>query len=289
MFLAHAPESSPWTWQPHPEVWLAVGGLAVAYVVALRRLAPGSSRPGEPVATWRHKACFAAGLLLLWIFSDWPVHTLAEGHMFSVHMVQHLVYAFIVPPLLLLGMPRWLLRKILAPAPIFKGARVLTSPLVALVIFNATIVLLHWPLIVDLQVSSEAAHAGIHALLLGAALLMWWPVVGPLPEMPKLHEPVRMFYLFVQSIVPTVPASFLTFARGSVYRVYDTMAHPLGWEAVTDQTVAGLIMKLGGGVLLWSIIVVLFFKWYAEEERRDAGELSWEEFESELRAMDLRR
>jgi cytochrome c oxidase assembly factor CtaG len=36
---------------------------------------------------------------------------------------------------------------------------------------------------------------------------------------------------------------------------------------VTDQTVGGLIMKVGGGAILWSAIAVIFFTWAAEEER----------------------
>ena len=40
---------------------------------------------------------------------------------------------------------------------------------------------------------------------------MWWPVVSPLPEMPPLAPPGQMLYLFLQSLVPTIPASFLTF------------------------------------------------------------------------------
>ena len=34
-----------------------------------------------------------------------------------------------------------------------------------------------------------------------------------------------------------------------------------------DQLVAGLIMKIGGGLLLWGVITVIFFKWAGTEER----------------------
>ena len=50
---------------------------------------------------------------------------------------------------------------------------------------------------------------------------MWWPVVSPLPEMPALSPPGQMIYLFLQSLAPTIPASFLTFGRSPLYPVYE--------------------------------------------------------------------
>ena len=37
------------------------------------------------------------------------------------------------------------------------------------------------------------------------------------------------------------------------------------------MTIAGLIMKIGGGFLLWAIIAVMFFRWAAAEERAQGG------------------
>ena len=56
-----------------------------------------------------------------------------------------------------------------------------------------------------------------------------------------------------------------------------------------DQQVAGLIMKIGGGLLLWSIIAVIFFKWSAKEESGTTEELEWDDFESELQALNMRK
>ena len=70
---------------------------------------------------------------------------------------------------------------------------------------------MHWPAVVALSVSSEWAHFGLHLLLVSTALVMWWPVMSPLPEYPALPAPGQMLYLFLQSLAPTIPASFLTF------------------------------------------------------------------------------
>jgi cytochrome c oxidase assembly factor CtaG len=38
-------------------------------------------------------------------------------------------------------------------------------------------------------------------------------------------------------------------------------------DVVTDQTIGGLIMKVGGGIVLWLAIAFVFFRWALEEER----------------------
>ena len=48
-------------------------------------------------------------------------------------------------------------------------------------------------------------------------------------------------------------------------------------------------MKIGGGLLLWSIIAVIFFKWSAKEESGTTEELEWDDFESELQALNMRK
>jgi putative membrane protein len=279
----------PWQWHPHPQTWILVVGLMVAYVSAVTVLGPKRAHDGEPVATTKQKVAFFLGVLFLLLAEEWPLHDLAENYLFSAHMVQHMLLAFVVPPLLLLGTPAWLLRSLLGTNLRFRIVRFLTRPLVALVLFNAAIVAMHWVVVVDLQARSAVFHLGFHLALLAAALLMWAVVIAPLPELNRLSAPAKMLYLFLQSIVPTVPASFLTFASEPMYRVYEEAPRVWGLDAGVDQMIAGLIMKLGGGALLWSVITVMFFKWHAKEEAQDVDELSWEDFERELHAWNMRK
>jgi putative membrane protein len=165
----------------------------------------------------------------------------------------------------------------------------LTKPLIALALFNMAIVAMHWPLIVNLQSENAAFHLAFHFALLGAALLMWTVVISPLPELNRLSDPAKMLFLFLQSIVPTVPASFLTFASDPLYSFYEDAPRLWGLAAGTDQMMAGLIMKLGGGLLLWSVITVMFFKWNAKEEAQSEEEVTWDDFERELEAWNMRK
>ncbi len=50
---------SPWTWHPHPDVWLLVAALGGGYVVALRRLGPRHVAAGGRPATGGQNAAGA--------------------------------------------------------------------------------------------------------------------------------------------------------------------------------------------------------------------------------------
>jgi cytochrome c oxidase assembly factor CtaG len=86
-----------------------------------------------------------------------------------------------------------------------------------------------------------------------------------------------------------VPASFLTFAQRPIYTFYESVPRLWGLSVVVDQMIAGLIMKIVGGLLLWGIIAVMFFRWYSREEAGNVVEqVSWDDFERELQAWDMR-
>lgn len=276
--------AEPWAFEIDPGVVALCGGLAAAYVVAWRRLGPRwAPRPEQPVTRFQ-AAVFAAGLASLVLAVGWPLHRLGEEYLFTAHMVQHLVIGYVTAPLLLLGTPGWMLRVAVGDGLVFRGVRWFTRPLVAFGLFNLSIVLLHWPDLVDLSLRSDAVHAGLHGFLLAVSLAVWMPVVSPLPELPRLLPPVNLLYLFGQSILPTVPASFLTFGETVLYDFYARVPRLWDVSAMTDQQVAGLVMKVGGGFLLWGMITVLFFVWQADEERRNRGpaHLDVDELELEL-------
>jgi len=263
--IAAASFSEVAAFHPHFDVLGLLLALVVGFEYGVRRLAEHHAPRGEPAVTRRQRLLFHSGLLTLLVTSSWPIHDLAESSLYSVHMVQHMGMTLVAPPLLLYGIPWWLLR--LAVRPILPVVRVLTKPLVALFAFNAVLGLVHVPAFVELSVTSELFHFGMHTVLFTTATMMWWPIIGPIPDLPRLEPFPRMGYLFLQSLVPTIPASFLTLGETPLYPIYETFPRLWGISALTDQVVAGLIMKLGGGLILWGFIAGVFFTWWAEEQR----------------------
>jgi putative membrane protein len=253
----------------HWDVVGLVAALAIGYVYGIKVLAAEHAPRGEPAVTRRQIAWFTSGLAVFLAVETWPVHDIGEGSLFTFHMIEHLAIALIVPPAILKGVPWWLMR--LVVRPILGMMRVLTRPLVAIIAFNLVLALIHVPAVLETMLTSEPVHFTFHLLLLASATIMWWPVIGPVPELPKLRPEAAMGYLFLQSLVPTIPASFLTFGDSAVYKIYETFPRLWGLDVLTDQLIAGLIMKIGGGIVLWTAIAVIFFKWAAEEERSGAA------------------
>ncbi|HEU5003693.1 MAG TPA: cytochrome c oxidase assembly protein [Actinomycetota bacterium] len=283
---AYPPGLGPWSLNVSVETLVVAEmlSLGVAYWAALRLLGPRYVEPGERPATRAQVAFFAAALVSLGVSEGWPLAGIANNYLFSAHMLQHLIFVLVVPPLLLLGTPHWLARALLKRSVVWPVMKKLTRPIPATIIFNVVVVASHAPQVINLTVHNQGVHIADHLLLLGAGLIMWFPVLSPLPELPRLSYPAQMLYLFLQTILPTIPASFLTFASKPLYHYYAGVPRAFGLSALADTQISGLLMKVGMGLELWTIIAVIFFRWSSQEERsaRPPNELEWQAVEREL-------
>jgi putative membrane protein len=283
-----------WRFRPHPEVWALVIGLAGLWWYAMRRIGPKATRPGETIVSRSQLAWGTAALLTLWLASDWPVHDIGEQYLYSVHMFQHVVFQFAVAPMILLATPTWLARLLIGQGRGYRVLRRLSRIAPATLIFNIVVVFSHWPWVVNRVVLNAPLHYGVHVLVVGSALLMWLPVCGPLPEL-RFTLPVQACHLLLQTIVPTVPAGWLTMADSPVYKTYRHPGTIWGMTTVQDQQVAGAIMKLGEAAVLWVLIAIIFMRFAnrAQEDDRagrgeidrrapEADQLTWAEVERQL-------
>jgi len=269
----------PWRFQFHPEVWLLVAFVIGSYTYAIRVIGRRVHPTGEVVSRKQLRA-FVAAVLLLWLASDWPMHDIAEEYLYSVHMVQHMVLSYFVPPLVWLATPAWLFDVVVGGGRARPVVRFLSRPPIAGVLFNLVIMVTHIPALVNRSVSNAPLHYFLHVLVVSSALLMWIPVLGPNKSW-QIGYGGKMIYLFLMSVVPTVPAAWLTFAEGVVYKHYDIPIRVWGLSATVDQQVAGAVMKLGGGVFLWTVITYMFFKRFmarfSDEQSYKQSTLTFEE------------
>ncbi|MFQ6019219.1 MAG: cytochrome c oxidase assembly protein [Dehalococcoidia bacterium] len=272
-------------WHPHPDVVLLLLLLEGAYLYSVTRLRRRISDAGRVKRS--QVATFSLGVLVLYMAAGTPIHDLSERYLLSVHMFQHLLFALVAAPLLLAGTPGWLWQALLRNPRVMQAARLLTRPLLAFALFNAVVLLTHLPPVVDLALREHWFHLLAHTVLVASALLMWWPILSPLPELPRLSYPLQMAYLFLQSLLPSVMAAFVTFSDRVVYPAYAEAPRIWNLSPIGDRQIAGLIMKLLGSLILWSFIAVAFFKWYEWEEAEARGP-RWTEVEEELDQLGLK-
>jgi putative membrane protein len=252
-----------WSWSLHPSVLIGTGLLGALYFYGI---GPYRRRHGEPPVPGWQIVSFSAALLVLLLSLNGPIHDLSDYYLFSMHMVQHLVLTLLFPPLLLAGIPRWLLRPLLARPGVLPVARFLTRPVVAAVLFSISIGIWHLGDFYDLMMRSHEVHIATHLLFMVTATLMWWPVMGPAPELPRLPIGLAMLYLFLVGIPMQIVAALITFADEVLYPWYVAAPRMWGLSPLDDQQLGGLLMWVPGNLWLFAAIGVLFFRWAKEEE-----------------------
>ncbi len=242
--------ADPFRFQAHPDVWLLVAFLTGAYVYMVRVVGPHAVPAGEPVVTRPQIFAFAGAMALLWAASDWPIHDIGEGYLYSAHMLQHMMLSYFMPPLALIATPTWLLRTLVGDGRGYAVLKWFCHPVVAGVLFNVAVMVTHIPGVVNASVDSPSPvlHYLLHVMVVVTSLLMWMPVCGPFPEF-HLGTGGKMIYLFLQSVIPTVPAGWLTFAEGTVYKAYDQPVRVWGLSITADQQLAGRDHEDGRGDL----------------------------------------
>ena len=277
----------PWRYQLHLEVWLLIVFLVSSYIYVVRVLGPRAVTMGEPIVTRRQLVCFISGILIMFLSTDWPMHDIAEEYLYSVHMFQHMSLTYFMPPLIVLATPEWFVRVLVGNGRAYRTLRFLTFPVRAGLLFNLGIVISHIPGVVNASVSNGPLHYFVHMLLVLTSILMWMPVCGPLKEFQMAPMP-KMIYLFLNSVVATIPAGWLTFAEGVVYKHYNSPTRVWGVSVSNDQQIAGAIMKLGGSIFLWTIIVAMFFKHFVKTFR-DENKDDYDKVETVLTTADVER
>lgn len=270
--LAQVPPAAlpPFSWSSWSGDGVLRGGLLLLAGSYLLGVGPLRRRfnLGPPVSLGR-MALYLSGVLFLLIALEGPIHELSDNYLFGAHMVQHMILVYAAPPLLLLGMPGWLLRPVLRVKGVLPFARAVTRPLPALLAFNIVFTLYHIPLYYNAVVENHGLHIAAHLLFIVLAVITWWPILSPLPEVPPLPYPLRLIYVFGQTFSGFLVGAFITNAPTVLYPFYAAAPRTWGLSPLDDQRIGGLIMWVVGGVYLLCVFSAIFFAWANAEGVHD--------------------
>ena len=246
---------------PHAEVLLVLLAAGLGYWWATTRIGPASGR---------QRRWFLSGLVLVGAFSIWPVHEIAEDQLYAVHMVQHVVFTFIAPPMLLLGMPTRLVSWLVDRPGVRTVVRVCTRPLVALIGFNLLVGLSHVRSVVDGATASAPLHLAVHLVLFTSALCLWSPVLNRAPELPRMRSTGKMLYLMANGFLPVPIVAALALASAPIYRHYESAPRLWGLSALDDQQLAAGAMWMLESFWTIGAVMIVFFDWWRNEQRDPA-------------------
>lgn len=222
------------------------------------------------------KLSFFAALFIIFASLNGPIHDLSDFYLFSAHMVQHLLLTLAMPPLMIYGVPGWMLRPLLKPRITGAIARAVTRPIACFAIFNFVLAFWHLPMFYNAALADHNIHILEHLMFMAAAVLMWWPLLSQLPELPRLAYPGQMLYCFLMSVAMSITAVYITMAEQILYPAYSTAPRLWGLSPMDDQLLGGLIMWIPGGLIFTGIMSVVFFKWAGSGQDHSAGaQVDW--------------
>jgi len=257
------------SWQLEP---VLLGGIVTAAVAYYLAIGPLRSRlaPTEPFPT-SHALVFGLGMVLLFVNEGSPLHDLAERYLLSAHMVQHLLLSYLIAPIILAGIPTWLMRVVLL-GRLERVSRAVLRPIVTFLTFSLVLAIYHVPAIYDLALANTSFHHAVHFLILIVSLMLWFPLMSKVPELPRPSHLTRLIYLFLLPVAQIPIFAGVAFSDIPLYSEYAHMpTRAFGLGVMEDQAMAGVIMKVAGLFAFGVTFIVIFLAWYRSERGTDNG------------------
>jgi putative membrane protein len=254
-----------------PWVFVIAIGIAVLYFYKLGKYESQVNNGGR--VPMRQKACFIAGLGVFYLAQGSPLNFLSHHYLFSAHMMQQSLILFVMPPLILFGLPAGLIKGILDVPWIKKMLPIAVHPILAVVVFNSLLSFYHFPFIYDWLMSDRAMVFGTlyHAILMLSAFQMWWVIVGPLPELDRLSELLKVTYIVINGLLLYPACALIIFANDLIYTTYAHAPQLTEWlSPMDDQQLGGVIMKIMQEGVFVIALALLFKKWYRRENVKEA-------------------
>ena len=294
--LLHPAQQIGWTnWTVHPSTVVGLGALGALYLwrarvlereerdetrgdsaEALVALATRIAEPSRRAPSGLQRFAFFAGLFIMFASLNGPLHDLSDYYLFAAHMVQHLLLALVVAPLLVGGLTGAMLRPLIRPPAVLGVARWATRAPMAFVLFNVTMAAWHVPEVYGTAMAYHPVHIAQHLTMLATAVLMWWPILSPLPELPRLAYPGQMLYCFLMTLPMSIVAIYITMADHVLYTAYASAPRVWALSPQTDQYIGGLIMWIPGGLFFYGVMTFVFFKWAQRQEDTTASaQVDW--------------
>lgn len=250
-----------WNWEPS----IVIG---TALIIGLYLYAVGPLRKKYHLAEHVKKAqvfSFLLGMFIIFLALVSPLDELGDSYLFSAHMLQHLCITIVGPPLLLIGIPGWLVDPLLRKPVIFRIAKVLTFPALAFFLYNFDFWLWHAPPLYNATLENQNIHILEHLTFIVFGVIYWWPVFSPSALLPRLSIGGQVLYLFLSGMPTVALGAGLTFLP-PLYAPYLAAPRVWGLSPAADQQLGGLIMWVPGNIVYIVIVSILFIRWMQGQE-----------------------
>ncbi|HVN07665.1 MAG TPA: cytochrome c oxidase assembly protein [Patescibacteria group bacterium] len=238
-----------------PGGWAVFAALLMAgiYAAALLRWGKGEQRP---------RIGYFVLALSVWVFTlSGPLEAFALDRLYSAYILQQILLVTVVCPALLAGLEPWMFRPVIRSSIPHGLFAFVTRPGVAFTVFAAVFTAIHLPSFCNLVCQVHPFYHTVRISLFLAGLLLWWPLLSPVREFPRLSQPMQGLYLLGVMLVMSAVGAPVTLAETILYHFYSGGVHPLGLSPLQDQVVGGLLMWVVQGIVLTAAASVIFVRW----------------------------
>jgi putative membrane protein len=236
-------------------VFVLVGVMAAIYVGAIFKL--------KRQPQWWQTASFFASLAVTAAVVAGPLDSLAWHRMFVAYIAEQILLYLLAAPLLLIGLPDWMVRPILTRPRVHGVIKILSNPLIAFGGFTIAFAGIHFPFVCNMICHARPTFGGIRGLLLAVGVLLWLPILAPLPEL-TLPRPLQILYLFLLMVPMTAVAAPITLSDSVIY-TWLNGPPVMGVSPLSDQRMGGILMWVGQALILIIAVSVIFLRWVQEE------------------------
>jgi cytochrome c oxidase assembly factor CtaG len=264
---------SDWNFDP---VLLAVTlALLGGYLAAI---GPLRERLGEDVSR-RKVILFIAGWLTLALAVFSPLDTIGRRYLFTASALQLLLITSLAAPLMLAGLPEWLVERLLPLRALRQMTRGFLFAVVAIVLFNGALLIWQITPLFEASLRDNTLHNLRLLTLLVAGIINWWPLLTPLDRHTRFASPFQIFYIAAESVPLDLFGLVCIFVGHVIYPTYANAPRLFGISALNDQALAGVLLAIPNNVFDFILMSVVFFGWIersdrAQRAREAAGELT---------------
>jgi cytochrome c oxidase assembly factor CtaG len=235
--------------------------LGFGYFRRVNHLARHGSAPSA-----LRQVSFGGGLLLLLAATVGPLDELGDELVFG-HMIQHTMLTDEAALLLAIGLTGPVLRPILS-APGLRHLRALMHPVLAIGLWIVVIYAWHAPPLYEAAAEHTLLHLLEHACFLGAGLVMWLALLGPLPKPEWFGNIAKVGYVAVIYFSSMAMANILMWSGTVLYPVYAEGEAAHGISPLTDQSLAGAILMIQGSIVMLAVFFWVLIQWARQDTER---------------------
>jgi|GEM_PF-4115335 len=207
------------------------------------------------------------------------------GSLLFIHQIEHLLLRVFAPLLTILamplapliqGLPALLRHHLLTPLVRNRFIQALygflSHPLIAPLMFLATLVIWQIPSLHDHAVQDPLLHDIMHLSMILSGFFFWWLIADPRKN-ARLPLGLRLIALWLVTIPNSLLGAYITLRKFPLYHVYDVLEGRWNIDRLLDQQLGGLLIWAPGAMMAVIGTGVILLLWMRSDDNasRDPG------------------